>query len=76
MKALPLLAVVLVAALPAAGCGADDDPISGSDAPAITSPGTTLPYETGGADGSGSDGRKADDDRGGTAGGRDSGSGG
>lgn len=75
MKALRALPVLLVLALPAAGCGDSVKPINGNDAPAITSPGTTIPYEDGGADGSGSDGRKKQEPRGGVAAGPDSGSG-
>ena len=64
------LSALVVAAL-AAGCGGDTKPIRGEDAPAITSPGTTIPYENGGADGSGADGREASAERGGVAAGHD-----
>ena len=61
----------------AAGCGGEEvEPIPAGDVPAVTSPGTTIPYENGGGDGSGADGRKAREDKGGVAAGRDSGSGG
>jgi hypothetical protein len=75
MRVLRIASVVVVAAVIAAGCGEEVDPISGSDAPAVTSPGTSIPYESGGADGSGSDGRKQKDAAGGVAAGRDVGSG-
>jgi hypothetical protein len=70
-----MLPAVVAASALAAGCGGDVKPISGRDAPAITSPGTTIPYEDGGADGSGSDGRREEESRGGVAAGRDVGSG-
>jgi len=70
-----MLCGVLAASVLAAGCGDDVKPINGGSAPAITSPGTTIPYENGGADGSGSDGRKEQDSRGGVAAGQDVGSG-
>ena len=60
----------------AAGCGEGVEAIPAGDVPAVTSPGTTLPYENGGGDGSGADGRKEREDKGGVAAGRDSGSGG
>jgi hypothetical protein len=68
-----LLAVLAAAAL-AAGCG-DVKAINGDDAPAVTAPGTTIPYEDGGADGSGADGSAKPDPRGGIAAGHDAGSG-
>jgi hypothetical protein len=71
MRHLPVTALV-VAALAFAGCGEDVEPIPGADAPAITSPGTTIPFENGGADGSGADGTDATRDRGGVAAGHDS----
>ena len=66
-----LVLAVLLLAVPALGCGSSVEPISGADAPAITSPGTTIPYESGGADGSGADGREKADGRGGIAAGHD-----
>ena len=60
----------------AAGCGGEVEPIPAGDVPAITSPGTTIPYENGGGDGSGADGRREKQDQGGVAAGRDVGSGG
>ena len=74
-RSLAVLAAVSALTV-ASGCGQGADPIDAGDVPAITSPGTTIPYESGGADGSGSDGRKADERRGGVAAGPDSGSGG
>ena len=61
------LAVLLAsAALLTAGCGDSGvDPVAGDDAPAITAPGTTEPYEAGGADGSGGDGTDERSERGG-----------
>ena len=76
MKVVSLVCVAAAAAAVAAGCGEDNEPVSGSDAPAVTAPGTTIPYETGGADGSGADGRREADPRGGVAAGPDSGGGG
>lgn len=77
MRVLRIAPVLLAAALAtgAAGCGEEVEPVSGDGAPAITSPGTTIPYESGGADGSGSDGVKEGQDRGGVAAGQDVGSG-
>ena len=65
------LVALLAVALAAAGCG-DADPVRDPSAPAVTAPGTTIPYEAGGADGSGGDGRDDDDPRGGVAAGPDS----
>ena len=67
--------VALLAARALVGCGgqAEDPPIE-RDTRAITSPGTTVPYERGGADGSGADGNAGDEDperRGGIAAGPD-----
>jgi hypothetical protein len=60
----------------AAGCGGEQvDPIPAGEVPGVTAPGTALPYENGGADGSGSDGRKEPESKGGVAAGRDVGSG-
>lgn len=70
---VPAALATLVLALAAAGCGDDVEPIDGAGAPAITSPGTTIPFESGGGDGSGGDGRAADEDRGGIAAGPDAG---
>ena len=70
MRRLPVLAL-LALALPAAGCGGGVEPIRDTAAPAITAPGTTIPYETGGADGSGADGVEKADGRGGIAAGHD-----
>jgi hypothetical protein len=74
VRRLPHAAIALVlaaAAAPLSGCGDEPEPIRGEEAPAITSPGTTIPYENGGADGSGADGSEQTNDRGGIAGGRD-----
>jgi hypothetical protein len=62
----------LAAALLAAGCGESVKAQRGDQSPAVTVPGTTIPYENGGADGSGSDGSEAVDPRGGIAAGPDS----
>jgi hypothetical protein len=70
------LAAAVAACTFAAGCGEEVDPIPAGDAPAITSPGTTIPYESGGGDGSGADGRREREERGGVAAGHDVGSGG
>jgi hypothetical protein len=75
MRVLSLAAVVAACTL-ATGCGEEVDPIPASDAPAVTAPGTTIPYEDGGGDGSGADGRREEQERGGVAAGHDSGSGG
>lgn len=56
-----------------AGCGDDVDPVADPAGPAVTAPGTTIPYEAGGGDGSGGDGRVEADERGGIAAGPDSG---
>ena len=66
---LALLALCAAALL--AGCGDKAEAIRGDDAPAITAPNTTIPYESGGADGSGADGSERDDGRGGVAAGPD-----
>jgi hypothetical protein len=71
MRHRVVTALVLGASV-AAGCGESVEAQRGDDAPAITAPGTTIPYESGGADGSGSDGSEAVDDRGGIAAGPDS----
>ena len=68
-----LLAILAAAFL--AGCGDEREPIIEHDTRAITAPGTTDPYETGGADGSGADGRPGSKDpqqRGGIGAGPDS----
>ena len=70
MRRLPVLAL-LGLALTAAACGNSVEPIRDTAAPAITAPGTTIPYETGGADGSGADGTERADGRGGIAAGHD-----
>ena len=71
MKLRVLLLVLLIAA-PAAGCG-EDVPTRAveRDTPAVTSPGTDLPYESGGGDGSGADGSEQSNPRGGIAAGPD-----
>ena len=54
MRRLPAIVLVLGVL---AGCGGSDpNPPIERDAEAVTSPGTTIPYELGGADGSGADG--------------------
>ena len=68
-----LCTALVTAAVPLAGCGDDGKPVRSENVPAVTSPGTTIPYETGGADGSGADGRTARESQGGTAAGRDAG---
>ena len=72
------LLTALLAAVALAGCGgsdsAENDPPVQRDGIAITSPDTSIPYETGGADGSGADGNPGDQDpeaRGGVAAGPD-----
>ena len=76
-----LLLPVLITASLAAACGEEvEDRAVERDTPAITSPGTTIPYENGGGDGSGADGSGADgqlgsedpEDRGGIGAGPDS----
>ena len=77
MRVIAVAAAVVACAAGAAGCGGEDaEPVSGSDAPPVTAPGTDIPYESGGADGSGADGRREKEDRGGVAAGHDVGSGG
>ena len=71
MRHLPRAAIALALAAALSGCGEDTEPIRGEDAPAITAPGTTIPYENGGADGSGADGSEQSRDRGGIAAGHD-----
>jgi hypothetical protein len=67
---------VAVCTLAAAGCGGEGvERIPAGNTPALTSPGTTIPYEDGGGDGSGSDGRREKQPRGGVAAGPDVGSG-
>ena len=71
------VAAVVAACTGAAGCGGEDvEPIPAQNAPAVTAPNTEIPYEAGGADGSGSDGERKREERGGVAAGKDSGSGG
>jgi hypothetical protein len=72
MRVTPLLCCCALA-LPFTACGGDVDPVSDPRGPAVTSPGTTIPYEAGGADGSGADGRTEAEERGGVAAGPDSG---
>lgn len=70
------VAAVIAASTGAAGCGGDDvKAIPAGDAPSVTTPGTDIPYESGGADGSGSDGERKRENRGGVAAGKDIGSG-
>jgi hypothetical protein len=69
------LAAVVAACTFASGCGEEVERIPAGDAPAVTSPGTTIPYEDGGGDGSGSDGSREKEPRGGVAAGPDVGSG-
>jgi len=69
MRLVPILAAV---ALTTAACGDSvEDRAVERDTPAITSPGTSIPYEQGGGDGSGADGSEAAQDRGGVAAGPD-----
>ncbi len=73
MRRVTLLLATLVLALPAAGCGGGDvEPIRGDDAPLVTPPGSTQPYEAGGSDGSGGDGDDGTDQRGGAGASADS----
>lgn len=72
-RAVPAALAALALTTVAAGCGEDVEPVSGNDVPAVTAPGTTIPFEDGGGDGSGSDGRVDEADTGGIAGGRDAG---
>lgn len=72
-RAVPAALAALALTTVAAGCGDDVEPVSGNDAPAMTAPGTTIPYENGGGDGSGADGRVDEAATGGIAGGRDAG---
>ena len=68
----PLLLPLLITASLAAACGEDvEDRAVERDTPAITSPGTDIPYESGGGDGSGADGSEKSNDRGGIAAGPD-----
>lgn len=70
----PTLLALLAGTL-LAGCGGETDPILERDAGAVTAPGTTQPYERGGADGSGADGNLGSEDpeeRGGIGAGPDS----
>jgi hypothetical protein len=71
MRVTLLACAALVLGL--AGCGNDVEPIAEPVGPAVTSPGTTIPFENGGADGSGSDGRIEREDSGGVAAGHDAG---
>ncbi len=71
MRHLRLIALTGALAAGLAGCGSDVEALRGEDAPAITAPGTTIPYENGGADGSGADGVEKARDRGGIAAGHD-----
>jgi hypothetical protein len=67
-----LALVALTIALPLAACGEEvEDRAVERDTPAITSPGTTIPYENGGGDGSGADGSEKANPRGGIAAGGD-----
>jgi hypothetical protein len=76
MRLFAVVAVV-AACTGAAGCGGEEvEAIPASNAPSATTPVTGIPYESGGADGSGSDGLREKQDRGGVAGGKDVGSGG
>ena len=69
------VAAVIAALTGAAGCGEEVEAIPARDAPSVTTPGTGIPYENGGADGSGSDGERKRENRGGVAAGKDIGSG-
>jgi hypothetical protein len=67
-----LLLPLLITASLAAACGEEvEDRAVERDTPAITSPGTTIPYENGGGDGSGADGSEKANKRGGIAAGPD-----
>ena len=66
------LIATLALAGASAGCGDDVDPVGGG-APAVTAPGTTVPFEAGGGDGSGGDGLAVENPQGGIAGGPDAG---
>ena len=63
-----LLAALLATGLVAVGCGDEEPDASSGGAPAVTS---GLPYELGGADGSGADGLEERAPRGGIAAGPD-----
>lgn len=64
--------LVLSIATFAAACGEEiEDRAVERDTPAITSPGTTIPYENGGGDGSGADGSEKANERGGVGAGPD-----
>ncbi len=69
---LRALLVALGLAAASAGCGGDVEPLPGADAPAVTAPGSTEAYGSGGADGSGADGRDAPNPRGGVGASADS----
>jgi hypothetical protein len=75
MRRLTSLLAVLVLALAAAGCGggssSSDRSASPGTAEGFLTPNTAVPYETGGADGSGADGSEATEARGGIGGGTD-----
>ena len=67
-----LALVVLTIATSLAACSEEvEDRAVERDTPAITSPGTTIPYENGGGDGSGADGSEKAQPRGGIAAGPD-----
>jgi hypothetical protein len=63
------LAALVTLAFLAGGCGSQDPDPSSGGAPAVTI--GDVPYEDGGADGSGADGKETDAARGGIAGGPD-----
>lgn len=69
MRLLPILAAAALT-LSACGDGVEDQAVE-RDTPAIMSPGTTIPYEQGGGDGSGADGSERAQPRGGVAAGPD-----
>jgi hypothetical protein len=75
MRVIALVAAAAACTF-ATGCGEKVDPIPARNAPAVTAPDTTIPYEAGGGDGSGADGRRERERRGGVAAGHDAGSGG
>jgi hypothetical protein len=65
-----LVLLTIATSLAACGEGVEDRAVE-RDTPAVTAPGTTIPYEVGGGDGSGADGSAQPNPRGGIAAGPD-----